>query len=260
MKPMAVLDEDRIEDELEYSSTGWRLVLISAGVMWLLVIGVFCSVAHAETNLAVICTAGASDGSARNACTATKYDRPSTGALCRAMASNTWRTCTALSPSDTVEACSTDVPVGAPSNPDSGAPCTNWVTLPMSALVVPAPIGTNTTGTIRLSWTRPDFTLPNAAPENLLTGYRLYSAAYGAALTALTTLPASALTFDAAGYGNGKYSFAVTAVYNLVTGSVESAQTGPASIEVKIPEPVPLTPGQPQSLSITGVQIGTPSP
>lgn len=115
----------------------------------------------------------------------------------------------------------------------ANATCTLWQLTTPTAL--------SKTGTIVVTWETPLDSVPS--------GYRLYSGVAGSTLTLLASPTAAELTKTLRGYGNGKYDFAISAMY----GDVESVRTGPVSVEVIIPVPVITNP--PKSLSITSVTI-----
>lgn len=210
---------------------------------------------HATPNLAVICAQGATAGQAVNAetCVHSKYALPQPADLVRkglAYANFVWSRFDSLSETDTFEVCPTDIPnPTAFPEPWSFAadPCHDWqpITKTVYATV-------NTTGTFGLTWTKPAFSVGDLQ-ESQLTAYNVYSAVFGNAMTLLRTIPASLLSTTVGGYGTGKYSFSITAVYGALG---ESIKTGPKTIEVQLPtSPVPLLPGQPQSLSISSVTV-----
>lgn len=206
-----------------------------------------------RADLAVICTAGGAAGKSPSSCTSQKYDVPTATDLVRK--GKGWTDPTApfvLTPfgqvgaGDPIEVCQTVVTPGtiSPIPYTSADPCKSFAVVPASTVGA-----VNRTGTITISWTKPDFGATNATPETQLTGYRLYSGVKGSPLTLNRALPLSPLTVPLPGYGAGKYSFALSAVY----GDIESAQTGPVDVEVVIADPT--VPKSPASLSITSVTI-----
>lgn len=269
MKPMATLDEDRsADDELEYSSKGWRLVLISAGVAWLLVIGVFCGVAHADTDLAVTCepvNGLPASGTARklsnvDTCPKVTYRRPTPATLVLRMASDTWTAFGALAATDTAQICKTNVTAGSVSNPSNGLPCTQWAEAAASAIIVAAP--PNGSGTISLDWdptlTCIDYVHGNVEvicstaedPRELIAGYRIFSGVSPASISLIKTVSPTVTTLQLPGYGNGTYYFAVQA-FNGDPLHPDSPMSSIVSVEVN--RPVEAHGTTPKSVS--GVRI-----
>lgn len=241
--------------------------VIWASLFWI-------SFLHAEP-LALVhdATAACKDGGLRQACTTGRIDIPKAGDLV-ALCPNTsgcWDGAPVMQlfekvpATTTIDGCDNSTvtrttPLAQRTLPfvwsTAADPCKGlWKAFPAGTF---AAMPVNKTGTISLSIYKPDFTVAGLLPESALTGFQLYSCAILAndncTLTFHSLIPVGAnpIIKSIPGYGNGKYSFAASAMY----GTIESGQTGPVKVEVKIPVPDPVKiPGKPSSLSITSVTI-----
>ncbi len=207
---------------------------------YIALLALLCSPAWAAVNLPLTCTGTlTSSGTCSSANRVFALPGPTTlvavGATYKPFAST----------AEQVLVCALDIPSGTPT---TGCATASKVYVD-KCLVAGASCAVNTTGNLSLTWTKPPFATGDL-PESRLTGYRIYSGVQGSTLTLLKDVPVEPRTYMATGYGNGVYSLSIAAVY----GTMESAQSGPATIEVKIPV-IPLTPGAPQSFSITSVTI-----
>ena len=202
------------------------------------------SYAHADVNLVQICKTPKT-GTSVCAANDVRWIIPLAAS---SVLADTWKPFSAVTNTELLTVCAANLPPNSITCPSIARVAKCSVACASCAVV-------NITGTLKLTWTKPDFNTGNAIPEAQLTGYRIYSGVQGSMLTLLKAVPVLPLTYDATGYGNGVYSFSISAVY----GAAESTQTGPMSVEVKIPDSgVPLEPGKPSSLSITSVTLSTP--
>ncbi len=116
--------------------------------------------------------------------------------------------------------CQADIPPGTGT---AGCLATDKVSVD-KCLVAGANCTVNKTGVITLTWQPPNWTLADSLPESALTGYKLYSCAILSGNSCVPTLwgplPISPLMRAIPGYGNGRYSFSLSAVY----GATESVQ------------------------------------
>lgn len=211
----------------------------------LLILAGLGSVARADSNLPIVCTAGAKAGDlvSANTCTTSVYAKPTAASLVRngtKYEDATWKAFGTLAVSDTVEVCQTpDVPPNTPMQPN-GSPCQGWQPLTVASLTSPA----GATGTITLTWE-----LSSTQPP--ATSVWLYSASKGGTLSKLKQIDVSSGTKVAVltGYAPGDYIFGITAANT----AGESPITGP--IPLTIDAPKPQVPGSPTSLSIVSVTI-----
>lgn len=235
-----------------FKANRWQAIAIALSF---LVVGMAIGApANAAINQALISTAGAKIGEkvSLGTSTAAKYDIPKSADLVRVGTSwdnFTWEQFGTLVATDTVDTCSDELP--APTVypiPWSAAAdaCKHWAAIPISQVAKSdGVLWVNSTGNLSFTWSKPVFDV-NAIPEAQLTGYKLYSGVYQGTLTLLRTLPVGPLALAIPGYGNGKYSFALSAVY----GTTESPQTGPVSIEVRIPD----VPKEARAPAVFGIQ------
>lgn len=117
-----------------------RLILASL----LLVTGI----AQADTNLAVICTSGATDGAIRSKCTLSKYDRPDADSLVRTTVAGVdqWKKYGTLTAGQQIEVTSTDVKAGSVADKLTGAPATSWTYIAASTVPVTETTSADVTG------------------------------------------------------------------------------------------------------------------
>jgi hypothetical protein len=230
------------------------------------------SVAHAETGLAHVHTAGYI-GALNTAPNGRAWQRPTNESSVLSCPAGTaaadcawgkpalaWRKFGDLTPDALVNVCQADIPSGPFAPPDRpvvdpacGDPCGCGTALDkktnvLKSAVIQFSIPT-VSSTFKLSWTPPTQNTDNSALTDL-AGYWIYSAANGAPLGKLVQIKtASTVMSELSGYGPGIYQFAMTA-YNAA--GTESAMTPALSISVVA---APKVPGSPTGVSITRVEL-----
>jgi len=193
--------------------------------------------AIAETNLAVISTKDAIDGSPRSVSTAQKYARPAPTDLVRVLSEgpnkDKWVAFEKLAPTDTIEVCADELPDNTPSV--NGNPCTRWPALAVSQVAVAAAaVPEAGSGTAVVSWTAPTQNTDGSTLTDL-KGFRIY---YGLPTSATRTVDVdktiTSYSFDK--LAPGEWFFYLTAI-SAAGQESQSSNTAKKTIDPPIAEP-----------------------
>ena len=212
------------------------------------IIFTFASQVYATVNLPPLCPTASSVGS--QSCTGrTAFGLPE-GKVVKS--GGTWLPFDTLIDTANVLVCPLEKAVGAAADPINTV-CPGNVTVLKSAVARAATATTsvvNITGVLGVNWLAPDFSVADAVPATDLVGYWLWSGVENGVISKVKQVEPSVLSTQLPGFGNGRYTIGVSALYK---DGVESIRIMAPSVEVSIPaQPVPLPP---RGVSITSVTV-----